>query len=1058
MNIFYDFKSTRRMASRIILIFFLIGTILPPLNIRAQNALNFPAPGTIISLTQSFKPLLIKGIAIDPHNPFNFNFIVDSGNSDLTEAEVKEKSQRLINYFLASLAIPNEDLWVNLSPYEKSRIIPEAFGQTEMGRDLLSQDYLLKQLTSSLMYPEGDIGEKFWEKIYDQAYRQYGISDIPINTFNKVWIIPESATVYENEDRAFIVDQELKVMLEEDYLALKKNNQNSNKITKLSSKIIRNIIIPQLEKEVNHGQHFIKLRQIYHSMILATWFKQNLKKGLLGQKYIDQEKIRGIEIKDKEAKEKIYQRYLQAFQTGIYNYIREEYNPATKNIVPRKYFSGGVQLKFGDNIDNAMLVTKKNNVLKKIGLTAGAVFLVGGIYWGWQEYQSNQNIQKIKEISIQLNESNNLNDQISTLEQFASYKGNPHAAKALKNFISNTTDSYLQETAIQTLYELETDEGLKFIFDLLQKSEGQSTYSIFDIFSLNPNVKIVPPLIESILKEPDPAYRYPMRLIGDMLKKLQNERIAIHLLAALNTNNQNARSLIVEILGNFNPEKIGEDAMRKIINQLGSIALSSQEPFQVNKKALIALGKLSHHVKKLTDVMMNLLDGQQIPVTNHDLLLLLGKFHNEGASEEQESVLIEKLTSKGLIPDQKKRKKYLPSTRINKPNVMIISIDNYDRSNHGDEVLKVAKETVGNAVNVSFKRINLDKILSKTNKIKFSSTTTLFLKLLDQELNKIVQKHKEDTIFIGNLSFTAESSETPWEYVGLLPDTFLKKYGEQGVVFFAAIGNSYGLSNSLEQRTDNAYYVAASSVETPYQKASYSTYGPQVDFTAPPMSIKEKGTSVSSPVVVGLFAKFLAKNVSYSIPEAMRRFHQNAAPLTSDSYGKQGYLGRLVMPPESQIQKIIEERKKFGKEDNAMISLEAPNKRRKDSSLETSAQRQKSILRKSRQEDFISLLLLAIRYSLSPKRRESPLLNQPGRIPPDQKDNPEITSSAFTKGGIDLNSDRLNIKSKGKRIKFTATMGESMLTQDINIEGLVPMIQTVIPVMNLINFLKNLPY
>jgi len=43
---------------------------------------------------------------------------------------------------------------VTQSAYEKDRIIPEQLGQTVMGRDMLAQDYILKQLTASLIYPE----------------------------------------------------------------------------------------------------------------------------------------------------------------------------------------------------------------------------------------------------------------------------------------------------------------------------------------------------------------------------------------------------------------------------------------------------------------------------------------------------------------------------------------------------------------------------------------------------------------------------------------------------------------------------------------------------------------------------------------------------------------------------------------------------------------------------------------------------------------------------------------------------------------------------------------
>ncbi len=66
---------------------------------------------------------------------------------------------------MTSLTVPEGDLWVNLSPYEPDRIVPQALGQTEMGRDLLAQDYLLKQITASLMNPEGESGKKFWERI-----------------------------------------------------------------------------------------------------------------------------------------------------------------------------------------------------------------------------------------------------------------------------------------------------------------------------------------------------------------------------------------------------------------------------------------------------------------------------------------------------------------------------------------------------------------------------------------------------------------------------------------------------------------------------------------------------------------------------------------------------------------------------------------------------------------------------------------------------------------------------------------------------------------------------
>ncbi len=112
----------------------------------------------------------------------------------------------------------------------------------------------------------------------------------------------------------------------------------------IASEIIREIFIPEIEKEVNEGKTFANLRQIYHSLILATWYKKNLKQSLLGQVYVDKNKTRGVDVADKTINEKIYNQYVEAFKKGEYDFIKEDYDPATQEIVPRKYFSGGMDM------------------------------------------------------------------------------------------------------------------------------------------------------------------------------------------------------------------------------------------------------------------------------------------------------------------------------------------------------------------------------------------------------------------------------------------------------------------------------------------------------------------------------------------------------------------------------------------------------------------------------------------------------------------------------------------------------------------------------------------
>ncbi len=356
----FDKKRNRtfnRVVSSFIAVTFILSSVVPPNRSYAQlipeGGVMLPPVGSMLNLTKGFEPTLIKGITLYPDNPLKFDFIVDTGNTGMKDENLRKEANKLIKYFLATLTVPQKDLWVNLSPYEKDRIIPTGFGKTEMGRDLLAQDYLLKQLTASLMYPEKDLGKEFWNRVHKKAMEKFGTYDIPMNTFNKIWIIPEKSVVYEHDNSAFVIYSHLKVMLEEDYVALEKNMGNTSfgldsmpdakakETSAIQSAVVKEVLIPEIEKEVNEGKTFANLRQIFNSLILAAWYKKNLKESLLGQVYMDQNKTAGVDFKDKTANQKIYDQYLQAFQKGVYNYIKDDYDPKTQEVTPRKYFSGG---------------------------------------------------------------------------------------------------------------------------------------------------------------------------------------------------------------------------------------------------------------------------------------------------------------------------------------------------------------------------------------------------------------------------------------------------------------------------------------------------------------------------------------------------------------------------------------------------------------------------------------------------------------------------------------------------------------------------------------------
>ncbi|MCP4652901.1 MAG: hypothetical protein GY858_05905 [Candidatus Omnitrophica bacterium] len=332
-------------------------------SVAFQDNLDLPAPGAMVKQTSDFAPAKLKGIKIFPDNPLKFDFVIDCGNTNLERKELEEESAKLIKYFLASLTVPEKELWVNLSPYEANRVIPEKLGQTEMGKDLLAQDYILKQLTASLMYPEDEIGQTFWDRVYAKANELYGTSKIAVNTFHKVWIVPDKAVVYQSGDTAFIIESHLKVMLESDYLALANaesvgaaSQPPAEETNDISSEVMREVILPEIEKEINSGENFANLRQIYQSLILAAWFKRNLKENSLAKVYADENKVGGVQIKDKTIKKKIYDRYVEAYKRGVYNYIKKDYDIASKKFIKRKYFSGG----FEGKMDDALRVEGKS--------------------------------------------------------------------------------------------------------------------------------------------------------------------------------------------------------------------------------------------------------------------------------------------------------------------------------------------------------------------------------------------------------------------------------------------------------------------------------------------------------------------------------------------------------------------------------------------------------------------------------------------------------------------------------------------------------------------------
>jgi len=361
--------------------------------VQSQSML--PKPGEQVLPSSDFDPIRLIGIKAHANNPFHIDFIIDKGDSKLEGEKLNAEIKKIIEYFLTSLTIPEKEMWVNLSPYESDYIISDYFASTRMGHVFLEQDYLLKQLTATLTYPENDIGDNYWKTIFEETQKKYATQDMPVNTFNKVWIIPGEASLEEVENgHVLISNSSLKVLADLDYVALAQNVDNSDlglapgnysqasDLNKITSDVAKRILIPKIEQDVNRGKNFSALRQVYNSLILAAWFKNRVKESLLNHVYVDKVKLGGLSTDEGNYGELIYQQYIKAFKKGVYEYIKEDYDPVTQEIVPRKYFSGGIN---ADNISKQITDAKvhakslKSKMLKKAVILAHVMFLATGI-------------------------------------------------------------------------------------------------------------------------------------------------------------------------------------------------------------------------------------------------------------------------------------------------------------------------------------------------------------------------------------------------------------------------------------------------------------------------------------------------------------------------------------------------------------------------------------------------------------------------------------------------------------------------------------------------------
>ena len=71
----------KRLISAFILLCFIVTGIMGPCPTYASEGFALPVPGQMVALSPAFSPVVLRGIKLDPKNPFRFHFYVDTGDS-----------------------------------------------------------------------------------------------------------------------------------------------------------------------------------------------------------------------------------------------------------------------------------------------------------------------------------------------------------------------------------------------------------------------------------------------------------------------------------------------------------------------------------------------------------------------------------------------------------------------------------------------------------------------------------------------------------------------------------------------------------------------------------------------------------------------------------------------------------------------------------------------------------------------------------------------------------------------------------------------------------------
>ena len=370
----------------------------------ASDIVAFERDDLILRPGRKVTPQTLHGLIFPKSGEGANHFIVNPGDGEMKGMDTALGTRELIDYFDTALSLKDDLIRVNLSAYEADSMIPEELSGTAMGRNLLSQDCVLKRLAASFLHPDFPIGREYWSRVYAESRRLLSSSRWPFRSFQKVTMVPSRVGIYEKDGDSctddnpfdvprghvlvFIVDSEIGVTCEQDLVAQSHDLSNSARIPTATQETLdticieafREMVLPTLKDEINEGEYFTELRRMFGAQALAVWLKNHMagqnsnlgrfinsgKPGKAGLAILDispfrvgkRKRATPLRRRDRPVvahatpnaeafkipeNGEFYEQYVRLFKNGVFRCARREEGDTPGERMIRVYFSGAIQ-------------------------------------------------------------------------------------------------------------------------------------------------------------------------------------------------------------------------------------------------------------------------------------------------------------------------------------------------------------------------------------------------------------------------------------------------------------------------------------------------------------------------------------------------------------------------------------------------------------------------------------------------------------------------------------------------------------------------------------------